>query len=67
MQKRRVTASKENSLSKTILQRTATPRNGGRRIVALGKVAGSSPVGHPLRFRIGKANPQNRDAAWCSR
>jgi hypothetical protein len=37
-----------------ILQRTATPRNRCRRIVALGKVAGSSPVGHPARFRIDK-------------
>jgi hypothetical protein len=30
------------------------------------EVAGSSPVGHPLRFRIGKANPQKRDAVRCS-
>jgi hypothetical protein len=32
-------------LDEPILQRTATPRNGGRRIVAL-KGAGSNPVGH---------------------
>jgi hypothetical protein len=35
------------------------------RIVAP-KVAGSSPVGHPPIFRIGKVNSQIRDAAWCS-
>ena len=29
----------------------ATPRNRCRRIVALGKVAGSSPVGHPFVCR----------------
>ena len=36
-----------NSLSKRILQHTATPSNSYRRIVALEKVAGSSPIGHP--------------------
>jgi hypothetical protein len=51
MQKRRATASKENSLSKPIVQRTATPRNRVRRMVAQEKVAGSSPVGHPPEFR----------------
>jgi hypothetical protein len=59
MQKQGATASKENGLDKPILQRTATPGNGCRRIVAP-KVAGSSPVGHPPEFRIGKANQQNR-------
>jgi len=28
------------------------------------KVAGSSPVGHPLRFWIGKPNTRNRDSSW---
>jgi hypothetical protein len=65
MQKRWATASKTISLHKPILQRTATPGNGCRRIVALEKDAGSSPVGHPPVFRIGKLNPQNRDAVWC--
>jgi len=51
MQKRRATTSKENSLSKPIVQRTATPRNRSRWIVALEKVAGSSPFGHPLVCR----------------
>ena len=45
--------SKEIGLDKPILQRTATPGNRHRRIVAP-KVAGSSPVGHPPRFPIGK-------------
>ena len=35
-------------LDKLILQPTATHGNRCRRIVALEKVAGSSPVGHPL-------------------
>jgi hypothetical protein len=47
MQKRWATASKENGLSKPILQHTATPGNRGRRIVALEEVAGLSPGGHP--------------------
>jgi hypothetical protein len=51
MQKRWATASKENGLSKLILQHSATPGNRSQRIVALEKVAGSSPVGHPLFCR----------------
>src|SRR3712207_2598895 len=47
MQKRWATTSNEPGLYKRILQHSATPRNGSRRIVAP-KVAGSSPVGHPL-------------------
>ena len=35
--------------------------------MALEKVAGSSPVGHPPVFRIGKVNQQNRGTVWCSR
>ena len=61
MQKRRETTSKGIGLDKQFLQRTATTRNGCQRIVAP-KGAGSSPVGHPPVFRIGKANLQNRDA-----
>jgi hypothetical protein len=52
-QKHWATAGKENGLSKPILQRTATPRNMIPRIVAP-EGAGSSPVGHPFRFRIRK-------------
>ena len=48
-QEQRATASKEIRVSKPILHRTTTRRNGCRRIVALEKVAGLSPVGHPLR------------------
>jgi hypothetical protein len=44
-------------LSKPILQHPATPRNRCQRIVAP-KDAGSSPVGHPPTFRIGKPNSQ---------
>ena len=54
MQKHWATASKENGLDKRFLQRTATPGNRTWRIVALEKVAGSSPVGHPIILRIGK-------------
>src|SRR5215217_1197531 len=64
-QKQRATASKEIGLNKPILQPIATPRNRCRRIVAP-KVAGSSPVGHPSIYRIGKANPRKRGADWCS-
>jgi hypothetical protein len=46
--------SKEIGLDKLILQHTAMPGNRCRRIVAQEKVAGSSPVGHPLNFCIGK-------------
>jgi hypothetical protein len=42
--------SKEISLYKPILQRMATSRNKCRRIVALEKGAGSSPVGHLSTF-----------------
>jgi hypothetical protein len=45
MQKRRATVSNEIGLGKPILQPTATPRNGCRRIVA-SEGAGSSLVGH---------------------
>ena len=38
---------KKIGLDKPIVQRRATRRNGGRRIVALEEVAGSNPVGHP--------------------
>jgi hypothetical protein len=43
MQKRWATSSKRIGLDKPILQRTAMPGNGWRRIVALEKDAGSSP------------------------
>ncbi len=59
MQKRWATTSKEIGLSKPILQRTATPRNRCRRIVAP-KVAGSIPVGHPFIYRIGKRKTWGR-------
>jgi hypothetical protein len=49
MQKPLATTSKEVGLDKRFLQRTATPGNKSRRIVAP-KVAGSSPVGHPPEF-----------------
>jgi hypothetical protein len=52
MQQPRATTSKETGLDKRFLQRTATRGNRCRRIVALEKVAGTSPVGHTLRFRI---------------
>jgi hypothetical protein len=48
MQKRWATTSKEIGVDKPILQHAATPGNGGRRIVAQEKDAGSIPVGHPL-------------------
>jgi hypothetical protein len=48
MQKQEATISKEIGLSKPILQHRATLGNRVRRIVALEKVAGSIPVGHPL-------------------
>ena len=56
MQKRGATASKGIPLDKAILQRTATPRNRCRWIVAP-KAAGSNPVGHPpsagkMRLRL---------------
>jgi hypothetical protein len=47
MQKRWATVSKEIGLSKPIMQRTAARGNTSRLIVALEKVAGSIPVGHP--------------------
>ena len=65
MQKRRATASKEMCLSKPILQRTATPGNRHRRIVALEEVAGSSPVGHPPGFRIGKPGTRKGKESRC--
>jgi hypothetical protein len=40
--------SKETGLNKPILQHRVTYGNRCQRIVALEKVAGSSPVGHPL-------------------
>jgi hypothetical protein len=46
----RATTSEEMGLDKPILQPQATPRNRCRRIVAP-KVAGSSPVGHPVVCR----------------
>jgi hypothetical protein len=49
MWKRRATASKAMGLDTPILQPVATPGNRCRRIVALEKGAGSSPVGHPLK------------------
>jgi hypothetical protein len=56
MQKRLATTSKEIALSKPILQQLATWGNRVRRIVALEKVAGSSPVGHPLENSLDKLN-----------
>jgi hypothetical protein len=59
--------SKKMGFPKTILQPMATPGNEGRRIVALEKVAGSSPVGHLSGFVermgitvgiVGPADPQ---------
>jgi hypothetical protein len=47
MQKRWATTSEEIGLDKPILQHPPTPGNRCWRIVALEKVAGSSPVGHP--------------------
>jgi hypothetical protein len=51
MQQPRATVSKETGLNKPILQHRVTYGKRCQRIVALEKVAGSSPVGHPLRFR----------------
>jgi hypothetical protein len=51
MQKRWATVSKGNRLSKPSLQLRASLSNRVRRIVVLEKVAGSSPVGHPLIYR----------------
>ena len=47
---------KISGLGKPILQFRATLGNRCRRIVAP-KIAGSSPVGHPFRFRIGTKEP----------
>jgi hypothetical protein len=49
---------------KPILQLAATHGNLCRRIVAP-KVAGSSPVGHPLRFRIGKPDTRKWSMLRC--
>ena len=64
MQQRWTTVSKENGLDKPIVQRTATLGNTTRRIGALEKVAGSSPVGFPPRFRIGKPNTRKIIEPW---
>jgi hypothetical protein len=64
VQKHQATASKGIGLPKPILQRTATSGNRVRRIVALEKVAGSIPVGHPPVFRIGKLYARNRSMLW---
>jgi hypothetical protein len=56
MQKQGAMISKENGLSKRILQRWATSRNRSWRIVALEKVAGSIPVGHPTICRQSAAS-----------
>jgi hypothetical protein len=61
MQKPWTTVSKGICLHKPFLQHRATSSNKNRQIVAP-KVAGSSLVGHPPVFRIGKVIPQNRDA-----
>ncbi len=51
-------------LDTPILQRTATRGNRCRRIVALEKVAGSSPVGHPPRRARGDGLRDLKSWAW---
>jgi hypothetical protein len=70
MQNPWATASNAIGLSKPILQRTATRGNTSRRIVAP-KVAGSSPVGHPLetaylsrKLRVGDAPGHHAEGRW---